>query len=80
MDKLLDSPPILERVPNDGTYHEPNARGEIPFTPNDNYGRELGQGQRHPKPHRVSKITPLLAHIMKDVESLIEKLMSPSVQ
>ena len=41
VDELLDSPP--ERVPpsnapRDGTYHEPNARGEIPFTPNDSYG------------------------------------------
>ena len=26
------------RTPQDGTYQEPNARGEIPFTPNENYG------------------------------------------
>ena len=46
MDELLDSPPERapqprvppSSAPQDGTYHEPNARGEIPFTPNENYG------------------------------------------
>ena len=50
VDELLDSPPerapqprAPERMPTsndpqDGTYHEPNKRGEIIFIPNENYG------------------------------------------
>ena len=34
-------------VPHDGTYHELNARGEIPFTPNERIGRNASRSSEN---------------------------------